>query len=79
MDMLLNKLTKFKYRRHYHHHHHQVTLTTWISLTLFLYPSVLAGLPNYILCPHRANVNKFLLVNQHWHDKLKESIGERHL
>ena len=26
-----------------------------------------AGLPTNIRCPHRADVNKFLLVFQHWH------------
>ena len=51
-------------------------LTAWISLTLTLSLSLsispyhlllLASLLNYTLCPHRANVNKFLLVSQHWH------------
>ena len=35
----------------------------------FLSPFVpSAGFPNYILCLQRANVDKFLLVGQHWHD-----------
>ena len=32
-----------------------------------LSPFISVGLPNYILCRHRANVNKFLLVSQCWH------------
>ena len=52
------------------HHHHQVALTAQISLTLPLSLSLSlslslcpyqlsfrAGLPNYIMCPHRADVN----------------------
>ena len=42
------------------------------------YPSLPAGLPNYTLCPHRANVNKFLLVGQHWHVHELGSTEERH-
>ena len=38
-----------------------------ISLSLSLYRrSYPVGLTN-IQCPHRADVNKFLLVGQHWH------------
>ena len=52
--------------------YHQITLLAQISLTLFLsirpyYLSLLAGLLNYILCPHKAVVGNFFLVNQHWH------------
>ena len=59
-------------------------LIAQISLTLFLsirpyHPSLLVGLPNYILCPHRAVVDKFLLNGQHWYIHVKGSIGECHL
>ena len=41
---------------------------SWPCLSICLYhPSLLAGPPNYILCLHRADVNKFLLVSQHWY------------
>ena len=44
--------------------HHQVTLLARISLTLLLSLSSIAPGKslNYILCPHRADVDKFLLV-----------------
>ena len=52
----------------------------WLSLSIRVYdPSRLAGLPNCILCPHRADVNKFLQVGQHWHVYVKGSIEEGHL
>ena len=38
-----------------------------ISLSTSPYHQSVTILPNYILCPYRANVNKFLLVSQHWH------------
>ena len=39
----------------------------WFSFTIRLYHlSFPAGLPNYILCPNRAVVDKFLLVVQHF-------------
>ena len=65
-------------------HLHQITLTEWISLSLShsicLYCSSLpAGLPNYILCLHRADVNKLLLVNQHWHVHVLGPMKEHHL
>ena len=46
--------------------------TKRISQTIFLsirtyQPFLPAGLPNNIQCPHRAHVNKFLLVSQRWH------------
>ena len=55
-----------------HSHHNQVTLIVGISLTVFLsvclYHLVLpVGFPNYIPCPHRADVKKFSLVGQHRH------------
>ena len=38
-----------------------------LSLSINPYhPSPPAVLPNYILCTHRADVNEFLLVSQHW-------------
>ena len=40
----------------------------WLSLSICPYhPSLSAGLPNYILCLHRADMNKFLLFARHWH------------
>ena len=40
----------------------------WLSLTIRPYQSLLSlGHLNYILCPHSADVNKLLLVGQHWH------------
>ena len=36
------------------------------SLLLFLSPSLPAGSPNNILCLHRADVNRLLVVGQHW-------------
>ena len=67
-----------------YHHHHQVALTAGISLRLTLSirpynPSLLVGLPNYILCPYRTDTNKFLLVGQHWNVHVLGSIEERHL
>ena len=53
-----------------------ITLLAWISqtLSLSLRPSVLpyclslrASFANYILCPPRADADKFLLVGQRWH------------
>ena len=64
----------------YYHFYHaltpQIFLTPSLSLSLFLslslslfirlyHPSFPAGPPDYILCPHRADVNKFLEVSQH--------------
>ena len=43
------------------------------------YLSLAARLPNNILCPRRAVVGKFLLVDQHWNDHVKRSIGEHYL
>ena len=43
---------------------------SWFSLSLSTRSynsSSLAVLPNSILCPPRDDVNKFLLVDQHWH------------
>ena len=38
------------------------------------HPSLSTGLLNYILCPHRAIVRKFLLVVQPWHVHVKGSL-----
>ena len=43
------------------------------------HPSLLEGPLNYILCPYRAVVDKFLSVFQHLHVNVKGSIGERHI
>ena len=40
------------------------------------HPSLPVGVLDYILCPYRAVVGKFFLVGQHWHIRVKESIGE---
>ena len=40
-----------------------IDFPNFLSLSVHPYHQPhLAGLPNYILCPHRADVNKFLLV-----------------
>ena len=48
----------------HHHHHHHIVLLALISLTLFCHPclyhpSLLGGLPGYILYLHRAVVYRF--------------------
>ena len=49
---------------------YQVILLVWIFLTLSFhqsyYPSLLAGPPNYIHCPHRADVSNFMLLGLYW-------------
>ena len=69
-----------------HRLHNQVALTAWISLTLLsirpYHPSLSAGFPNYILCPHRAAVCKFLLTNSGtsmWRDPLENVTYESFL
>ena len=45
-----------------------LSLSLSLSLPPFIspyYSSLLAGLPDNILCPRRANVSKFLLVSRH--------------
>ena len=48
----------------------KVILPAWIPhLSFSILPyrrSPPASLPIYILCPHRADIDKFLLVGQHW-------------
>ena len=69
---------------------YNIALLAWISLTLslsiyiyiyltiFLYhPSLLAGLLDYIMCPYRAIVNKFLFVSQPLHVRVKSSIEKK--
>ena len=50
----------------HHHHHHQIALTVQIPpLSLFLSPSIpiiYRSRATYIQCPHRAYMNKFLIV-----------------
>ena len=62
---------------------HHVSLLARISQTLSLairlyHSSLLVGLPDDILCPYRAVVDKFLLFCQHLHVRVKGSIDERH-
>ena len=46
-----------------------------LSLAICLYnPLLLAGLLDYILCPYRTAVDKFLLARQHRHVRVKGSI-----
>ena len=57
----------------------QISLTLSLSLSLSLsirpnHPTLQAGLPDCILCPHRAVICKFLLVSKHWHMYMKGSI-----
>ena len=64
--------------------YYEVTMLARISLppSLSLCPyhsSLPAGLPNYILCWHRVEVNKFLPISKHWHIHVKRSIGEGRL
>ena len=50
----------------------------WLSLSLAIrlyLPSLPTGLQDYILCPYRAIVDKFL-VGQRLHNNVKRSIGE---
>ena len=59
-------------------------LSLFLSLTLSLsirpyHPSLPAGVPNFILCPCRGVVGKFLLVYNHWHDHVKGFIEKRYL
>ena len=43
-----------------------------LSLTIRPYhPSLPEGLPDYILCPYKAIVDRFLLVTQHLHVRVK--------
>ena len=52
----------------------------WLSLAICTYhPLFQAGLLDYILCPNRAVVGKFLLVSHHSHVHVKGSIGKHHL
>ena len=47
------------------------------SLSLSL--SSMVGLPNYILSPHRADLDKFWLIDQHWYAFMLGSNEERRL
>ena len=50
------------------------------SLTIRLYhPSLPVGLLDYILCPNRAGVDKFSLVDQHLPVHVKGFLRERRL
>ena len=52
----------------------------WLSLYILPYhPPHPAGFPNYILCLHWADVNKFLLFGQNWYVHVSGPIEERHL
>ena len=65
---------------HIYHHNHQITLRAQISLTLSYHSSFHTSLPvsllDYILCPYRDIVCKFLLVGHHWQVHVKGSIGD---
>ena len=55
---------------------------SWLSFSLYICPYHLlppAGLPYYILCPHRADVDKSLVVGQHWHVHVSRFIEECYL
>ena len=54
-------------------------LYTYIFIYFLYHTSLLTGLLDYILCPYRAVVGKFLWVGQHWYVSVKESKGQRHL
>ena len=52
----------------------------WQYLSIYTnHWSLLAGLPNYILRPHKVDVNKFLLVNKNCHLQPLGSFDEHHL
>ena len=52
----------------------------WLSLAIcFYHPLLPAGLPDYILCPYRAVVDKFLLASQHSHINVKGLIRKHSL
>ena len=58
------------------HRHHTFP---WLSHTIHPYhSSLLTVLPKYILCPHRADINKFLWVNQQCHVHVQGSMEEPH-
>ena len=40
------------------------------------HPLLSVGLPNYILCPYRADENKSLLIDKHWDVHVRGSIEE---
>ena len=65
----------------WHYHHHQITLIALRFLNLsrypYLSPITLGSLLGCILCPHRDDVCKSLVVYQHWHVHLLEFILER--
>ena len=51
-----------------------------LSLAIRLYhPSLPVRLPDDIMRLYRAVVDKFLLVGQHLHARVKRSIGERNI
>ena len=53
---------------------------SWLSIIIWLYrPSHLAGPLGCILCPYRAVVNRFSLVNHHLLVRVKGSTKERRL
>ena len=57
-----------------------LSLSFSLLLSIHLYHlSLPIGIQDYILCPHRPVVCKFLLVSGNWHVHDKVSIGERHL
>ena len=65
-------------------YHRQVAQLPWISPTYFLaihsyYPSLPAGLLDYILCPCKTVVCEFFSVSQHWPIRVLDSMGERPL
>ena len=51
----------------------------WLYLSIHLYlPLLPASLPSYIMCPRRADVNKFLLVSQYCYVHVYGSMEERY-
>ena len=52
----------------------QIYLTLSVSICPY-HPLLLAGLPNYILCPNGAIENNFLLVCENIHVHVKGSKG----
>ena len=60
----------------YIYYHHHVTLLACISLTLYHHSLLSAGLLDHCLCLYRDVVDKFLLVGQLLHIRVKVSKGE---
>ena len=78
---LRNTFTQTQSVYHYHQVAQLAQISLILSLSIYIYiypyhPLLTPDLLNYILCPHRTVVGKFLMVDQHWHVHVKGSMGE---